>query len=382
MPEHILSLPGSTDRFILTDRPTTTLTDRYRPLPDGMNLSHATVVRAHQVRTGDIVVASFTDGPGTRYAEHVPQAYTAHPRPFGTCQAQCEECENIHAHGAAADRYLCLDDADDREDCVIVYRNTPVAIISATTAASLPPLDSASLLPDLFTLEGSKFGPYEALPVSRAWCPWSTISVTRATAEQIAIDLPRSHAGRHLTCRWLDELLLISSDPRQRAEPGRPGRLIEPDAGGRYLIGGLWPWEEWSPPTCPDCSTDTEQIDVEGEKAWRCTAPDCTRRTYGTGEPDDDQDLPPYTETDADGTTIVYHGTGEIDIETTAELASQEAAHENDQDADEDDGLTCPNGNQPPECTEIDPCEACAQDEDEEAAMIEASMGLHSGTLD
>ncbi|MFH8257894.1 hypothetical protein [Streptomyces roseolus] len=382
MAERPLSLPGSTDRFVLTDRPALTLTDRYRPLPDGMTLGHATIVRAYEVRPGDVVVAFFTDGPSPRYAEHVPEAFTAHPRSFGTCPAQCEECENIHTRGATADRHLCLDDADDRENCVIVYRNTPVAIIPAMTTTCLPPLDSAPLLPDLFTLDDGKFGPYEALPVSRAWSPWSTISVTRATAEQIAIDLPRSLAGRHLTCRWLHELLLISSDPRLRTEPGRPGRLIEPDADGRYLIGGLWPWEEWFPPTCPDCSTDTEQIDVEGEKVWRCTAPDCDRRTYGTGDPDDDEDLPPYTETDADGTTIVYHGTGEIDVETTAELASQEGTYEDGQDADGDDGLTCPNGNKAPECTEIDPCEACAQDEDEEAARIEASMGLRRGTLD
>ncbi|MFE8941164.1 hypothetical protein ACFYNX_27280 [Streptomyces sp. NPDC007872] len=382
MPERVLSLPGSTDQFVLTDRPAITLTDRYRPLPDGMTLGHATVVRAHQVRPGDIVVAFFTDDSGLRHAEHAPEAFTAHPRPLDTCPTQCEKCENLHAHGATADRYLCLDDADDHRDCVIVYRNTPVAIIPATTAGSLPPLDCAPLLPDLFTLDGSTFGPYEALPVSRAWSPWSAISVTRATAEQIAIDLLRSHAGRHLTCRWLHELLLISSDPRLRAEPGRPGRLIEPDVDGRYQIGGLWPWQEWSPPTCPDCSTDTEQIDVEGEKAWRCTAADCNRRIYSTGDPDDDKDLPPYTETETDGATIVYHGTDEIDIETTAELASQEEIHENGQEADEDDGLTCPNGNQSPECTEIDPCEACAQDADQEATMIEASMGLHNGTID
>ena len=375
MPERTLSLPGSTDQFILTDRPATTLTDRYRPLPDGMTLSHAAVVRAHQVRPGDVVVAYFTDGPGTRYAEHVPQAFTAHPRPFGTCPAQCEECEDIHTHGAAADRYLCLDDADDYEDCVIVYRNTPVAIIPAATAASLPPLDSAPQLPDLFTLDDGESGPYEALPVPRTFGPWDAISVTRTTAEQIAADLPRSHADRLFTCRWLHEFLLISSDPHVCTEPGRPGRLIGPDADGRYLIGGLWAWEEWSPPSCPDCVTDTEQIDVEGETVWRCTAPDCNRRTYGTGNPDDDEDLPSYTQSDADGATIVYHGTGEIDIETTAELAAGEA-EEDGEDDDGDDGLTCPNGNRPPECIEIDPCEACAQDADEEAAENEASMGL------
>ncbi|MEV8590897.1 hypothetical protein AB0424_28555 [Streptomyces sp. NPDC051180] len=48
----------------------------------------------------------------------------------------------------------------------------------------------------------------------------------------------------------------------------------------------------------------TERIEAEGEKVWRCTAPDCTRRTYGTGHRDD-EDLPGYTETDGDGTAIV-----------------------------------------------------------------------------
>ncbi|MEU3862825.1 hypothetical protein AB0F03_36965 [Streptomyces sp. NPDC028722] len=248
MPERTMTLPGSTDQFVLTDRPALTLTDRYRPLPDGMTLRHTTVVRARQVHAGDVVVAFFTDGPGTRYAEHVPQAFTAHPRRFGTCPAQCEECEDVHAHGATADRYLCLDGADDREDCVIVYRNTPVAIIPATAAASLPPVDRAPLLPDLFALDDDgESGPYEALPVPRTFGPWDAISVTRATAEQIAADLPASHTGRHLTCEWLHDALLISSDPRLRTEPGRPGHLIRPDADSRYRIGGLWPWQHWSP---------------------------------------------------------------------------------------------------------------------------------------
>ncbi|WP_330342633.1 hypothetical protein [Streptomyces sp. NBC_00557] len=49
---------------------------------------------------------------------------------------------------------------------------------------------------------------------------------------------------------------------------------------------------------------------------------------------------------------------------------------------DQQDGVTCPNGNRPPECTEIDPCEACAQDADAEGEMIEASMGLRDRPAD
>jgi hypothetical protein len=327
-------MPGSTDQFVITERPAPTLTDRYRTLPDGMNITHLVVVPAHQVRTGDVVAAFFTDGPGIRRTEHVPEAFTAHPRPFGTCPAQCQECEATHTYGVTADRYVCLDPADDRADCVIAFRNAPVAIIPADAAARFPPLHSTPPLPDLFTLDDGEHGPYEALPVSRTWGPWDAISATRATAEQITTDLPGTRAGRHLTCRWLHDVLLITSDPRLRTDPGRPGRLIEPDADGRYRIGGLWPWEDWSPPPCPACSAATEQIDVEDENVWRCTDPGCTRRTYGTGDPDDDDVLPPYTETDEDGATIAYHGTGEIDIEATAELAAQDGPHEDEQDAE------------------------------------------------
>lgn len=83
-------------------------------------------------------------------------------------------------------------------------------------------------------------------------------------------------------------------------------------------------------PLCPDCSTATERIEVEGEEVWRCTAPDCTRRTYGTGDQDADDALPPYTETDEDGAVIVYHGSGEVDVEATAELAAQDGCDEDD----------------------------------------------------
>lgn len=87
-----------------------------------------------------------------------------------------------------------------------------------------------------------------------------------------------------------------------------------------------------TPPPCPDCSTVTERIEVEGEEVWRCTAPDCTRRTYGTGDENDDQDLPPYSETDAGGAVVCFHGTGEVDLEATAELAAQDGPDDEDQD--------------------------------------------------
>ncbi|MCZ0984049.1 hypothetical protein O1L60_45625 [Streptomyces diastatochromogenes] len=90
----------------------------------------------------------------------------------------------------------------------------------------------------------------------------------------------------------------------------------------------------------------TERIEVEGEEVWRCTAPDCTRRTYGTGDPDDDVDLPSYSETDEHGAVIIYHGTGEADVEATAELAAQDGPDEDDLDDEEQPapaaGAPCP----------------------------------------
>ncbi|MFB6984558.1 hypothetical protein [Streptomyces sp. NPDC056304] len=139
MPEHTVTLPHHGDQFVITDRPAPTLTDRYRRLPDGMNSAHLTVVRAHQIRTGDVVAAFFTDGPGIRRTEHVLGPFAAHPRAHGSCTASCEECEELNAHGASTDRYVCLDPADEREDCVVVFRNAPVAITPPTRQRSSRP---------------------------------------------------------------------------------------------------------------------------------------------------------------------------------------------------------------------------------------------------
>lgn len=58
----------------------------------------------------------------------------------------------------------------------------------------------------------------------------------------------------------------------------------------------------------------TERTEVEGEEVWRCTAPDCTRRTYGTSD---------------------------IDFEATAELTAQDGP-EDEADQDDDAGHAPP----------------------------------------
>lgn len=81
-------------------------------------------------------------------------------------------------------------------------------------------------------------------------------------------------------------------------------------------------------PACPECRAATVSIQAEGEDLFRCPA--CGRRTYGTGDPDDDDALPPYTETDESGAVFVHRGTGEVDVEATAEVAAQEGPGEDD----------------------------------------------------
>ncbi|MFZ3476041.1 hypothetical protein ACODT4_44430 [Streptomyces sp. 2.9] len=87
-----------------------------------------------------------------------------------------------------------------------------------------------------------------------------------------------------------------------------------------------------STPPCPGCSTPTEVVEVEGKAVWRC--PSCRRRTYGTADPDQDQELPSYTETDSDGGVLVYHGNGELDVEATAEWAAQDDSDDESAHAD------------------------------------------------
>ncbi|MFJ2833563.1 hypothetical protein ACIPC1_39500 [Streptomyces sp. NPDC087263] len=106
-------------------------------------------------------------------------------------------------------------------------------------------------------------------------------------------------------------------------------------------------------PLCPGCAATTEPIQVEGEDVFRCPA--CGRRTYGTVDEDDDQTLPQYTETDEDGSVVIYHGNGEPDFEATAELASQDGPDDEDDlnDAEPDDGTPGAGRHQEPEVRDV-----------------------------
>ncbi|MFF4607771.1 hypothetical protein ACFY12_34160 [Streptomyces sp. NPDC001339] len=95
-----------------------------------------------------------------------------------------------------------------------------------------------------------------------------------------------------------------------------------------------------TPPPCADCSTVTERITVEGEDLFRCPA--CGLRTFGTGDENDDQDLPSFSEVDENGAVIIYHGDGEPDFEATAEFPQDDDGDEDDLDDAEEPGAPGP----------------------------------------
>jgi hypothetical protein len=110
-------MPGSADRFVVTDRPVPTLTGRYRPLPESMDISHIIVVPACQVAAGYVVVALFTDGPGRRHALHLEEAFTARPRSRGRCPPP--QADRHHGHLVLVGEHRLLDKVpEDLRDIV------------------------------------------------------------------------------------------------------------------------------------------------------------------------------------------------------------------------------------------------------------------------
>jgi hypothetical protein len=111
------------------------------------------------VRTGDLLIAEFSDGTGIHPTDHIPDPYPASPHNLSDCPCEsCEECDAIDAwtldeHTRLADtawRYICLAPSEDGEPCTIVLRNRPMAIIPAdvvshakAAAAITPILPSA-----------------------------------------------------------------------------------------------------------------------------------------------------------------------------------------------------------------------------------------------
>ncbi|MER5482586.1 hypothetical protein ABT024_05130 [Streptomyces sp. NPDC002812] len=94
----------------------------------------------------------------------------------------------------------------------------------------------------LFTVDGSAYGPYVGLPTSTIWTPYTAHLFTRATADEIVRDLHRDECG--MTAAFADDgALTLTWDDSIKDTAGT--ETVTPDEHGRYAIGGHWPWDEW-----------------------------------------------------------------------------------------------------------------------------------------
>ncbi|WP_404949081.1 hypothetical protein HFP70_35450 [Streptomyces sp. ARC14] len=114
-----------------------------------------------------------------------------------------------------------------------------------TTAAPLHPThhDGTPLSIELVTVEGSAYGPYVSLPAESLWTPYTAHLFTRATAELIVHDMHRDECGLRGEFAPETGALTFTWDKDHDGTGGT--ETVTPDAYGRYLIGGLWAWDEW-----------------------------------------------------------------------------------------------------------------------------------------
>lgn len=114
-----------------------------------------------------------------------------------------------------------------------------------TTAAPLHPThhDGTPVTIELVTVEGSAYGPYVSLPAESLWTPYTAHLFTRATAELIVHDMHRDECGLQGEFDPETGALTFTWDKHHDGTGGT--ETVTPDAYGRYLIGGLWAWDEW-----------------------------------------------------------------------------------------------------------------------------------------
>ncbi|MFI5859295.1 hypothetical protein [Streptomyces parvulus] len=119
---------------------------------------------------------------------------------------------------------------------------------------SIPPMphatyeDGTRLSIQLFTIADTGLGPYVGLPITSLWLDDTPHLFTRETVAQVAADVTRDDlcmsyafaADGTLTLQWTDD-----SDALGRVV------IVVPDAHGRYLLGGMWPWAVWGDDDAP-----------------------------------------------------------------------------------------------------------------------------------
>nr|MDT0519810.1 hypothetical protein [Streptomyces sp. DSM 41633] len=108
-----------------------------------------------------------------------------------------------------------------------------------------PTPETASLASpiELLTVDGTAYGPYPGQPTSATRSPYDTYLFTGETAQHIVEDLHRDNCGLTAAFEY-DGTLAFTWDATYRDEPGV--ERVTPDPQGRYAIGGLWPWNNWT----------------------------------------------------------------------------------------------------------------------------------------
>ncbi|AWI32641.1 hypothetical protein [Streptomyces tirandamycinicus] len=145
--------------------------------------------------------------------------------------------------------------------------------MSSNPNPTLP--DGTPLSVQLFTVEGSAYGPYVALPLSDMWTPYSAHLFTRATAEEIVKDLHKDDCG--MTAAFADDGTLTFTWTRDYDGDGGT-KSIAPDGHGRYAIGGMWSWDEWGDHVP---HTAGQAVFALGAAEYRWTADRCTAQPEG-----------------------------------------------------------------------------------------------------
>lgn len=95
----------------------------------------------------------------------------------------------------------------------------------------------------LFTVEGSSYGPYVGLPLQSHWTGYTKHLFTAQTARQIVDDLHRDECG--MRGEFAEDGTLTLTWNEWYDEEGGGEAVITPDRWGRYLIGDLWAWDDW-----------------------------------------------------------------------------------------------------------------------------------------
>ncbi|MFJ4342638.1 hypothetical protein [Streptomyces sp. NPDC088915] len=116
---------------------------------------------------------------------------------------------------------------------------------------SIPPAahaDGTPLSVQLFTISDTGHGPYVGLPVTSVWDEDTAHLFTRETAVRIVANAARDDQGTSGTFAADGTLTLQWTETYN--ELGRIV-IVTPDAHGRYLIGGLWPWAMWGDDGAP-----------------------------------------------------------------------------------------------------------------------------------